>query len=139
MKKLFLTLVMLVALSCVLAFAVSAESVHEGRVDLDATVTLNDGSVCSLFDSEGNALIWYKDLNGSLASIRADDSRVKYIAATWTVNINGITGPEMIGVRIDLEEGSISSILANRVRTMNRWQIVCDWKTRSARWAERSA
>ena len=58
-KRIFLMLSMVFVLACMLAFAVSAESVHEGKVDLSATVTLNDGTVCKLFDSEGNALIWY--------------------------------------------------------------------------------
>ena len=85
-KKLLLTLVMALVFVMALAFAISAESVHEGKVDLSATVTLSgsyvdaDGNAITtvnLFDKEGNALIWYK--NGStLESIRADDERVIY-------------------------------------------------------------
>ena len=75
-----------------LAFAVSAEaeSVHNANtVDYRATVTLNDGVVLPLYDTNHNALIWYidgKDENGKTiySSVCADDSsRVTWKAESW--------------------------------------------------------
>ena len=61
-------------LICMLAIAVSAESVHNAStVNYDETVTLDDGTVCNLFDENGNALIWFRN-GGVLQSIRADDT-----------------------------------------------------------------
>ena len=61
-------------LICMLAIAVSAESVHNAStVNYDETVTLDDGAVCNLFDENGNALIWFRN-GGVLQSIRADDT-----------------------------------------------------------------
>ena len=73
-RKLFLTLVMTFVFALALAFAVSAGSVHNAStVNYDETVTLDDGTVCNLFDEDGNALIWFKNA-GVLQSIRADDT-----------------------------------------------------------------
>ncbi len=110
-KKIFLTLVMAVVFALTLVFMVSAESVHSGKVDLNATVTLSDGTVCSLFDSEGNALIWYNDASGELQSIRADDSRVKY-KATYKFNVGNSTvgsvaAYEVSDMWIQLDSGKI--------------------------------
>ena len=89
-KKLFLAILMTAILTMLLAFTVSAESVHnENTVDYSATVTLNDGAVLPLFDASHNALIWYidgKDENGNTkySSVRADDaSRVTWTAESW--------------------------------------------------------
>ena len=73
-KKILLMLAMTAVLACLLALAVSAGAVHNSTtVDYGATVTLDNGTVCNLFDSERNALIWYLDNDGALQSIRADD------------------------------------------------------------------
>ena len=112
-KKILLMVVMAFVLACVMAFAVNAEeSVHNGKVDLNATVTLNDGTVCQLFDSEGNALIWYKNSAGELLSIRADDERVKY-KATYGFSVgNSTVGTvyvyEVSDMWIALESGNVS-------------------------------
>ena len=89
-KKLFLAFVMTFAFAMVLAFAVSAESVHnENTVDYGATVTLDDGTVLPLYDESRNSLIWYtdgKDEEGKTkySSVRADDSaRVHWQAEGW--------------------------------------------------------
>ena len=73
-KKLLLALLVVMSLVCLFAISVCAESVHEGKVDLAATVTLSDGTVLDLFDAEGNALIWYVDANSATgySSVRAD-------------------------------------------------------------------
>ena len=73
-RKLFLTLVTTFVFALALAFAVSAGSVHNAStVNYKETVTLDDGTVCNLFDEDGNALIWFKN-GGVLQSIRADDT-----------------------------------------------------------------
>ena len=112
-KRILLTMIMALALTLVFALSIFADetSVHNGKVDLDAVVTLDDGTECALFDSEGNALIWYK--NGSnLESIRADDPRVKY-KATYGFSVgNKTVGTaycyEASDMWIDLESGKIA-------------------------------
>lgn len=105
-------LTMVLMLVCVLAIAVSADSVHSGKVDLDATVTLDNGTVCNLFDSQGNALIWYNDADGNLQSIRADDERVIY-KCTYQFNVGSstvgsVTAYEVSDMWIALDSGNIS-------------------------------
>ena len=97
-KRLFLTFVMIFVFALTLAFAVSAGTIHnENTVDYSATVTLDDGTVLSLFDENKEALIWY--ISGTLdgkniySSIRADSSDVKWTAEGWDeVKSWGITG-----------------------------------------------
>ncbi|MBO5357062.1 MAG: leucine-rich repeat domain-containing protein [Clostridia bacterium] len=93
-KKFYLMLAIMVMLVCALAVNVSAEAVHnDNTVDYDATVTLSDGTVCELFDSEGNALIWYIDANSETgySSIRADSSTVGGPYVEYTTNWSGGT------------------------------------------------
>ena len=73
-KKILFTVTLCIMLVCMLAIAVSAESVHNAStVNYDETVTLDDGTVCNLFDENGNALIWF--MNGTeIQYIRADDT-----------------------------------------------------------------
>ena len=52
-KKILITLTMALAIMLALAISVFADSVHEGRVDLDATVTLDNGTTVNLFDDDG--------------------------------------------------------------------------------------
>ena len=112
-KRILLTLVMALALSLVLALSIFADdtSVHNGKVDLDAKVILDDGTECALFDSEGNALIWYKS-GSEYFSIRADDSRVKY-KATYSFGVGNstvgtATAYEVSDMWIALESGKVS-------------------------------
>lgn len=88
-KKLLLLTVLVIALTCIFAISVSAAGVHD-NVDKTQKVTLSDGTQVNLFDSEGNALIWYKDASGTLQSIRADDSRVKF-KATYGFDVGNNT------------------------------------------------
>ena len=110
-KKLTLFLVMVMALVCVFAVSVFADSVH-ANVDKTQTVTLNDGTVCNLFDSEGNALIWYNDASGNLQSIRADDEKVIYKCTyKFTVGnstVGNATAYEVSDMWIALDSGNIS-------------------------------
>ena len=102
-KKLFLTVVMAFFFAVILAFAVSAESVHnENTVDYSATVTLNDGTVLPLYDENKEALIWYisgNDENGKniYSSIRTDDPQVKWWTKSWG---------EVTAVSIVLDDGT---------------------------------
>lgn len=83
-KKLILTLALVVMFVLILTVSVFADSVHNANtVDYSAKVTLENGTEVSLFDSEGNALIWYLDGSGALQSIRADDQRVKWYTESW--------------------------------------------------------
>ena len=111
-KKLLLTLaiVMVVALAlAITVFAEEATSVHNGKVDLNATVTLDNGTVCNLFDAEGNALIWYN--NGStLESIRADDPRViykcTYAFGVGNSTVGSVTAYEVSDMWIQLDSST---------------------------------
>ncbi len=81
-KRLFLTFVMIFVFALTLAFAVSADTIHnENTVDYNATVTLDDGTKLELFDNEGNALIWY--ISGTIDG-RNDYASVRSDSATWT-------------------------------------------------------
>ena len=92
-KRIALILTMVLALVCVFAVSVFADSVH-ANVDKSQTVTLNDGTVCNLFDSEGNALIWYVDSSSSTgySSIRADSEDI-----TYTCNYSESVGDSVVG------------------------------------------
>ena len=109
-KKIFLTLVMTLMLVLVLALAVSAESVHSGKVDLNQKVTLSSGETVNLFDSEGNALIWYRDNEGALKSIRADigidgENKVDYVITGWNGGggIQGLAAQQIDDVYITVD------------------------------------
>ena len=122
MKKIILTLSLTVVLLVTFMLVVSADSVHNGKVDLNQTVTLDDGTVCKLFDNEGNALIWYvsgknEDGGNVYSSIRADAPQVKYEAASWGVTIGGIGGPEVLKVYITLDDGTTYN--SNKIAVFN--------------------
>ena len=111
MKRLFLALVMAIVFVLALTVAVSAESVHNGKVDLNQKVTLSDGTECALFDAEGNALIWYKDANGALQSIKAQDERVlfycTYQFGVGNSVVGSVTVYEISKIEIALESGTL--------------------------------
>jgi len=98
-RKLFLAFIMVAVLALTLAFAVSADSIHnENTVDYSAKVTLNNGTEVNLFDNEGNALIWYLDANNELKSIRTDDQQVRWHTEHWD---------EVTSVGIKFEDGTV--------------------------------
>lgn len=87
-KRLFLTFVMVFIFALTLAFAVSADTVHnENTVDYNATVTLDDGTVLPLFDENKEALIWYisgkENGKNTYSSIRSDSPDVKWTALNY--------------------------------------------------------
>ncbi|MBQ4510526.1 MAG: leucine-rich repeat domain-containing protein [Clostridia bacterium] len=111
MKRLFLVLVMAIVFVLTLTVAVSAESAHNGKVDLNQKVTLSDGTECALFDADGDALIWYKDANGALQSIKAQDERVKYNGSydfgVGDNTVGKIQAYEVNKIEIALESGTL--------------------------------
>ena len=112
-KKLFLMVVMIFVFAVVFTLAVSAGAVHnENTVDYDATVTLNSGAVCNLFDSEKDALIWYLGANDELQSIKAQDSRVKY-------SFSGLNPDFLINVEIDCDNNGTFEISNNKIVVLN--------------------
>ena len=101
-RKLFLAFVLVIVFTFTFAIVAFADTVHnETTVDYSATVILDDGTVCKLFDDEGNALIWY--ISGTeggknvYASIRADDAQVLWNTKSWG---------EVTAVNIVLENGT---------------------------------
>ena len=54
-KKLLLIVSLIAVLACIFALSISAAEPDNSK----GTVTLDDGTVCALWDTEGNPLIWY--------------------------------------------------------------------------------
>ena len=98
-KKIFLTLVMSVIFALTFVLMVSAATTtHAGKeIDIDTTVTLDNGTVCNLFDKDGNALTWYLDANDELKSIRTDDQQMWWHTESWN---------EVTNVGITFEDGT---------------------------------
>ena len=78
MKKIFLLLTLTAMLVCLFAISVSAATPNtEGE-----SVTLDDGTVCPIWDTDGDALIWYKstantaDGYAAYDYVKAQDSSV---------------------------------------------------------------
>ena len=117
-RKLLLIIAMVAVLACFFALAVSAD-VHS-NVDKTEKVTLDDGTELNLFDSEGNALIWWrKGANTETGEniyecIRADDiedgdngKRVVYFVEsnrgqTALAKVNIYSGGSIIGYNADI-------------------------------------
>ncbi len=112
-KKLFLTAVMVFIFVMMLAFAVSADSVHnENTVDYNSKVTLNDGTVLPIYDENKDALIWYidgKDESGNPIYSSAPTDKVAY---WYTESWNEVTGFDVV-----LENGT--KIERNNVVVVN--------------------
>ena len=112
-KKIFLTVVMTFVFALVLTFAVSAASVHnENTVDYSATVTLDNGTVCNLFDSDKDALIWYLDSNGALQSVKAQDERVKFSKTGYDLEY-------LVNVQIDSDGNGTADIPNKNIVVLN--------------------
>ena len=112
-KKLFLTAVMVVVALLSLTLAVSSTSVHnENTVDYDATVTLDNGTVCNLFDADKDALIWYLDSTKAVNSVKAQSERVKY-------SYSGLNPDYLINVEIDHDGNGSFEIPNNNIVVLN--------------------
>ncbi len=112
-KKLFLAIIMAFILTLAFTTIVSSTSVHnENTVDYEATVTLDNGTVCNLFDSEGNALIWYLDSTKTVASVKAQSEKVKY-------SYSGLNPDYLINVEIDHDGNGTFEIPNNNIVVLN--------------------
>ena len=100
-KKLFLALILSFVLALMLIITVSAGTTTTSKV------TLNDGTEVNLFDSDGNALIWYMNAGGELKSISASDTGVSY-----TIDNGTLTDVEIV---VDGETIANSSIVVFNV------------------------
>lgn len=79
-KKLFLFICIMAILVCAFALSVSAAEPDA----TNETVTLDDGTVCPLWDTDGNPLIWY--VTGTTDGVKSYD----YVVATSeAVDYNG--------------------------------------------------
>lgn len=102
-KKLFLTVVMALALFFVLVFCVYAT-----EVDYEETATLADGTALPIYDENGNSLIWYVsgvDSNGnnvyaSVPNNRNEANENKDTFVTYTINKSWMTQLENINFHI---------------------------------------
>lgn len=108
-KRLFLTFVMIFVFALTLAFAVSADTIHnENTVDYNAIVTLDDGTVLPLFDENKEALIWYisgkENGKNTYSSIRSDSPDVKWPEAGWdevqTWSITGVDTKKVVVINL---------------------------------------
>lgn len=78
MKRIFITILAIAALCCLFAFTASAAEPDNSK----GTVTLNDGTPCALWDTNGVGLIWYiASTTGGVntyACVSSTDSSVDY-------------------------------------------------------------
>lgn len=76
-KRILLVVAMLAMLVCLFAITSSAQEINADYLNKMTsgmlTVTLEDGTVCKLYDENGKALSWYWDADGELTSVRAED------------------------------------------------------------------
>ena len=105
-KKLVLMLAIISVLCCLLALGVSAAEPDNSK----ETVTLADGTVCALWDTEGNPLIWYVTSASdaevkTYAYVDATSSAVAYINSSNSTNqLDNVT------ITVDLVEYAKSTI-----------------------------
>ena len=102
-NKLFLVSLMVIALVCIMAVSVFAAEPDESA----KTVTLKDGAELPIWDTEGDALIWYKstaNANDGYANydyIKAQASEVSY-ETSWRGGINGAMAYQVATVKINI-------------------------------------
>ena len=103
-KKIFLVVLTIMALACLMAVSVfAAEPDTSGE-----SVTLSDGTVCPVWDKDGDALIWYKstantdDGYASYDYIKAQASEVSYVTS-WRGYINGAYAYQVATVTITVD------------------------------------
>lgn len=91
MKRLLVFVLAALAITCICAFSVSAATPDENG----ETVTLSDTTVLPIWDTDGDALIWYKstanadDGYPNYDYVKAQASEVDYITG-WAGAINGV-------------------------------------------------
>ena len=107
-KKLFLVVMMVMALACLMAVSTfAAEPNCDGE-----TVVLSDGTVLPIWDTDGDALIWYKssvNTNDGYASydyVKAQSSEVSYFGTNWAGWINDVQAFQTSTVTITVDGAS---------------------------------
>ena len=120
-KKLLLLIATVAILTCLFAIAVNAaEPNYEGE-----TVTLSDGTVCPLWDTDGNALIWYvsatsADKVNTYAYVSASDSSVDYYNSWNGGNqLNSITITDENGATYDTSTIVVANIRYAKITSGN--------------------
>lgn len=104
MKKVLIFALAAVALACMLAFSVSATAPNENG----EKVTLSDLTVLPIWDTDGDALIWYKstanadDGYANYDYIKAQASEVDYVT-NWSGGINGVHANQVGTVTITVD------------------------------------
>ena len=88
MKKRLLVPVLMVLVMCLFAISVLASAPDATK----GSVTLSDGTVCPLYDEDGNALVWYK------STTNADDGyeSYDYVRADGGNGEEGYTGGKVV-------------------------------------------
>ena len=109
-KKIFLTLLVATVFACLLVFtAFAAEPDVSGE-----TVTLKNGTVLPIWDTDGDALIWYKSTDNSEDGyadydyIKAQASEVDY-KTNWAGGISGVHANQVGTVTITVNDKTYSN------------------------------
>ena len=104
-KKLVLMLAIISVLCCLLALGVSAAEPDTSK----ETVTLADGTVCALWDTEGNPLIWYVKSNvdnvKTYAYVDATSSAVDYNGG-YSASTGGVKWYQLSSVKVTVDDVS---------------------------------
>lgn len=103
-KRILLVALMVALLVCLFAISVSAAEPDTSK----ETVTLADGTVCALWDTDGKPLIWYvksTDENGvkTYGYVDATSSAVDYYAS-YSASTDGVTWHQMTTITITVDE-----------------------------------
>ncbi|MBQ8840135.1 MAG: leucine-rich repeat protein [Clostridia bacterium] len=110
-KKLVLMLAIISVLCCLLALGINAAEPDTSK----ETVTLDDGTVCALWDTEGNPLIWYVTSNNggvkTYAYVDATSSAVDYYNS-WS----GGNQLNKITITVEGVEYAVSTIAVANIR-----------------------
>ena len=134
-RKILLIVAMVAALVCILALSVSAATTPDAS---KGTVTLSDGTVCPLYDTNGNALIWYISTNNTddgyekYDFIRADSGNGEegyeggtvYFKATYQFGANTNSNFESTNYSITLYEVSELRIVDKNGQSIDKGNIV---------------
>ncbi|MBR2024456.1 MAG: leucine-rich repeat domain-containing protein, partial [Clostridia bacterium] len=113
-KRILLFVAIMVMLVCVFAISSSAAEPDSTK----ETVTLSDGTVCPIWDTDGDALIWYvstANANDGYANydyVKAQDARVSY-EANGSYSAYGSSYNQTRYVKIDGTDGVSNIVVLN--------------------------
>lgn len=103
MKKIFLLFTLTAMLVCLFAISASAAAPDSTK----ESVTLDDGTVCPIWDTDGDALIWYKstantdDGYAAYDYVKAQDPSINYYADGNYTAAGGSSFNEVTSVKIN--------------------------------------